>query len=220
MIKKGLTTFLFIFFNILLSYSQAEYNKINEFEQLSLFADEFNNNTNRWKLSELYPLFSSIQNSRMSIRTEDFPNWVLKSIPLKSNKDFQIEFAFKQSSGDSSQPIFFVFGFQEEAGYGFGFSAAGRNAVICNFLKKLPKTVKSVFVENSYPDLFNKFTIRKVKNKCYFYINEQLVFTENEFKFQGNEAGFYLPANTGIAVDYLNIIYLKPIEEKKKTEKG
>jgi len=198
--------------------SQTNYTDIKEFEVIPVFSEEFNNNTNKWNLSDLYPVYSKIENSRLIIRTEDFPNILLHNIRFNPDKDFQIEFSMKQLQGDSTQLASFVYGFSNENGNGYGFITAERNVVLSVIKRKTPEIQQKTFVEKSYNEIFNKFTVRKIKNKLYFYINEVLVFTESSSDFDTSMMGWYIPANVVFAFDYFNVVYLKPVKKTKSKD--
>jgi len=212
---KSTISILILMVGCLYGFTQNEYNNIKNFEQIQVFNEEFNNNTNKWNLSDLYPIISNIENSRLVIEAIDFPNFLCKRVDFNPKKDFQIEFSMKQIKGDSTQNVFFLYGFKDETGNGYGMSPALNTIALVNFHDKKPAIDKTIVAEKFYNDLFNKFTIRKIKGKFFYYVNEQLLFTKSKINFPGEQIGFYISANTTIAIDFIKIVYLKPIKVKK-----
>ena len=62
---------------------------------------------------------------------------------------------------------------------------------------------------------FNKLTIRKVADKYYFFLNENLVHTMPFEPFFGNLVGFQVAENSTIRVDHIDIAYLDKKEDAK-----
>jgi Caspase domain len=62
---------------------------------------------------------------------------------------------------------------------------------------------------------FNKLTVRKVAEKYYFFLNEDLIHTMPFEPFFGNLVGFQVAENSTIRVDNIDIAYLDKKEETK-----
>lgn len=65
-------------------------------------------------------------------------------------------------------------------------------------------------LENSHS--YNKFTIRKINNKYYFFINNTFIIQHNFNNFNGNKIGFVVDANSSIKIDNFKIDYIINLE--------
>jgi len=202
-------------FAITIAFSQQTYQSIKDFELIPFYTEEFNNNTNRWFMSDLYPFYSFIENGKINLSTLDFPNQLTKLIRLNVKKDFQIEYSIKHVKGDSSLPAYFIFNCQTYKSDGFGFTTLEKKIYLSNIKDKKAEVDKATTIEKFYPEFFNKYTIRKIKNKLYFFVNEELVYTESNLSFENSTIGWLIPANVSYAIDFFNVVYLKPVKKPK-----
>ncbi|HPV57852.1 MAG TPA: caspase family protein, partial [Tenuifilaceae bacterium] len=127
-----------------------------------------------------------------------------------SNKDFEIESSMKFLNGNENKQISLVFGKDPSvwSRYNFGFSGNGYYTIDKSYNNENSDIVNWTFSKLIRIGDFNKYTVRKISNTLYFYVNETLVYSMPFAPFYGNAFGYQTPQGTEIAVDYLKISYL------------
>lgn len=56
---------------------------------------------------------------------------------------------------------------------------------------------------------FNTLTVRKVKNKYYFFFNERFIKSHSYSPIKGDYVGFMVPPNSTLEVDHIKVFYLE-----------
>lgn len=197
-------------------YAQEKYEVTGKFEKKAIFEEEFNHNSNQWKLSDVYPLYSDIGRSRLTLHAEDFESKLVKKMRFRTKKDFEIEFSICWISGDSMLPAGLVYGAKKEKYYKIGLSWILNQLIIEKKVWDNNIPVAKTGQAEISREFFNKVTIRVVKKKMYIFLNEKLVLQQHVLKARSNEFGFFIPANSTYAIDYLNIYYLIKVKGKDK----
>jgi hypothetical protein len=216
--KKVLLIAILFPVSTIVSFSQSNYNDCPENVKKSLISEDFNNNSNKWTLNN--PSDNSadykIKNGYFQIKVPDKNNIGLQCIPvldLNQNKNWEIETRIKYSGGSVFKAFALIWGYKDLNSQGYFFFIDARG------LFKIQKkdTPGSNFI--SYKDWapahyvnksdWNKLTVRKVDDKCYFFINEHFISSIPFELFYGDEVGFYCGGGLTIQADYLKVSYIE-----------
>lgn len=217
----NLLIFSSLFLNGVIGYAQLasnEYKATNYYgfsanEKQLIFADEFNDDGNKWSLgcsqsgvAEVYNGFISVK----SISQEDAVGCVRSLFHIDQRKDFEIETKLKFNSGNDNKAIYFVFGKQpsEWSRFNLGISGNGYYIIDKSYLNKYTSILNWVESSNVYKNSFNTLTIRKVSNTMYFFMNSILIHSMPFESFYGDEIGFQVPPATEILADYVRAYYM------------
>jgi hypothetical protein len=216
--EKGLLITILFFVSTIVSFSQSNYNDCPENVKRNVFTENFSDNNNKWALGN-----SSDNSADYKIRNGDLQIKVfgknkvgLQSIPVpdfNQNKNWEIETRLKYISGSILRAFALTWGYKQENSQGYFFFINARG-----FYKILNKDstnssyinykdwVSSTFVNQSG---WNKLTVRKVDDKCYFFINEHYISSVPFESFYGDEVGFYCGGDLTIEADYLKVSYIE-----------
>ncbi|MGD0755930.1 MAG: caspase family protein [Bacteroidales bacterium] len=215
--KKVLLIAILFPVSTIVSFSQLNYNDYPGNKKESVINEDFKNNSNKWTLNN--PSDNSadykIKNGYFQIKVPDKNNIGLQCIPvldLNQNKNWEIETRIKYSGGSVFKAFALIWGYKDENSQGYFFFIDARG------LFKIQKkdTPGSNFI--SYKDWaparyvnksdWNKLTVRKVDDKCYFFINEHFISSVPFESFYGDEVGFYCGGGLTIQAEYLRISYI------------
>lgn len=198
--------------------AQDKYDLPENLTRKAVFEEEFNNNSNKWNLTDLYPCYTVIEKGRLSVHSEDFGGKIVKNMRFNVKKDFEIEFSMRWISGDSLLPAGLIYAASKEKYYKLGFSLVTQRFLLEKrvFDKDLPIDQKeNLELSNEF---FNIITVRVVKKKMYLFVNKQLVYTGIAPKPIDNYFGFFVPGTSIYAFDYINIYYLEKLKSDKRKE--
>ncbi len=215
--KKLLLIAILFPVSTIVSFPQSNYKDYPENVKKSVLNDDFNNNINNWTLDNSSDNTADykIKNGYLQIKVPDKNNIGLQCIPvsgLNQNKNWEIETRIKYSSGSVLKAFALFWGYKDVNSQGYFFFIDARG------LFKIEKkdTPGSNFI--SYKDWasapyinksdWNKLTVRKVDDKCYFFINEHYISYIPFESFYGNEVGFYCGGGLTIQADYLKVSYI------------
>ena len=194
--------------------SQSNYSDYTESNKRIISFDDFSNNQNRWWVNVLPDGTGVIQDGNYTLEWKGNPIWnTWNSFPIDFTKDYEIETRVKQIAGSLDNLYGLTFNRTDKGNCGFVINGNGGSIVYQDrdnedrrFIKDGGEQVPDVKIAvNDY----NKLTIRKIKDKFYFYINEKLLKEGNVVDFSSNTIGFQLWYQTKISVDYLKISYLE-----------
>ncbi|MCK5170682.1 MAG: caspase family protein, partial [Bacteroidales bacterium] len=138
---------------------------------------------------------------------------------LDYSRDFEIETKIKLVKGDMEKAYGLQWGISKSPVKQYDFYLSGNGHYTIDkytgeFHDFVPFT-KSDKV-NSYT--YNKLTIRKVEDKYYFFLNENLVHSMPFEPFYGNLLGFQVAENSTILVDYITVSYISKAEVAEKSK--
>lgn len=187
-------------------------NEIKPRKRKVVFVDNFNDNKNKW--SE-----GINDNNANGFISNGAYYWVSKTnttktttkyIYLNQNKDFEISGKFKiESSLNHSLLNSLVFGGEGSKRFYFGFTKKGSYRISyydgTSYIAIKNWSASSYIEKNGY----NILTLRKTKDKMYFYINNMKVYSTNSRSFFGNNLGFQAASNSKIKIEYLTVTYLE-----------
>jgi Caspase domain len=212
--KQKLIVFLFyqlLFLSVI--NAQTVYSDISSNQHTNILDESFESNTNKWITDNSW-IKGEFANSKYHLICKNFnQNTGLSyiTISLDRQKDFEIETSFSLKKGTGAV----VFGMTKNFDhYRFEINKKAVFSIIKdspskNKVEKLFSGSAESFAE---PYLSNKFTIRKLKETYYFYINELMICQLKNINLSGNQFGYSVGLNSSISVDYLNVSYLQEIE--------
>ena len=184
-----------------------------------LFSESFENNVNDWYEGSSDSRYFKIENGYYVIQSFKSGTYAASKFNTKGkftidqSRDFQIEARMKFVSGEDNNSNSLNWG-QEADGWSnfrFGFSGDGSykifsyNKSATNQWTNYQPWTNSIALNRSD---YNKLTIRKVSDRYYFFINEQLVTSTPFLPFFGQVLSVQSNQNTTIRVDDISVSYL------------
>lgn len=137
-------------------------------------------------------------------------------IPFDETRDFEIEFRAKVPEKQKGMPVGIFFwgrGCGDSAYYShYWYFDRRRAGEIFDYQGYENKIVSYQLKIRINKDRFNKYTLRKIRDICYVFVNEKLVSTFPFQPFYGYRFGLGAGNHFSAAVvmfDYLRICYLK-----------
>jgi hypothetical protein len=197
-------------------FSQKKYEDYNISKQLLFFNKSFsaNDKNDSWYKGTEEILDITMQDSFWVLKNTKFkPSGVGDYINIDSTKDFQLELGVKFISGGDNykqESSMLIWRRGESRGFYFYFSKDG----YCS-ISDSKNTDRYQYIENSLTqvnfkqDNFNLFTVRKVKNNYYFFVNKKLIFSMLYKPFYGKMFGIGVGKKSIIEVNNLSIHYLQ-----------
>ncbi len=197
-------------------FSQKKYSDYDLSKQYLFFSKPFTNNQpeDEWSKGVEGTLEIIKEKSYWKISNTKSRAWGIgDSIKLNTSKNFQIDIGVKFIAGGDNhkqESSMLFWGRNEERGFYFYFAKDG----YCS-ISDSKNSGKYQFIENSLTQAnikegeFNQFSIRKVKNNYYFFVNELLMFSMPYQAFYGNLLGIGVGKKSIIEIDSLNVHYLQ-----------
>ncbi|HSA04626.1 MAG TPA: hypothetical protein P5145_03435, partial [Tenuifilaceae bacterium] len=190
--------------------NEADYNLFNLAQKNTFFLDDFNSDNNNWANAVSTNGYAYVSNGYLNFKSTspDGAAGCTNTISgFDSNRDFEIESSMKFLNGNDNKQISLVFGKDPSvwSRYNFGFSGNGYYTIDKSYNNENSDIVNWTFSKLIKIGDFNKYTVRKISNTLYFYINETLVYSMPFAPFYGNAFGYQTPQGTEIAADYLKI---------------
>jgi hypothetical protein len=195
-------------------FAEANYNDYPPSQKSILFLENFDDNKNNWPMgtSNKNRGYYRIENGYYYAEATGGNTQIFWSnnIPaIDESRDFEIEAEMKYVSGTDNRGSSLVWGRSpENQYYAFQFSGNGYYRIdkhVNNKYEPFFSWKKSYLVKKFE---FNKFTVRKIGNTCYFFLNETQVYSIPFEAFFGKQIGFTVVENGIIAINYLKISYL------------
>lgn len=223
-----ITSILFCFFFSYYTAMQAQvtwqpekYDGISDNVKRHLFYDIFEDNKNLWDIGQSKDNWKEeIKEGYLYFESLDYiPNQDYLPIPIDENSNFEIEASIAFMDGDPLQGCGLQWGkaAEETKQYDFFFSGNGMYSIdkfTGDFTDYVPFTKSDILKSGEY----NTFTVRKVDDKYYFFINGKLVHSMPFEPFMGKNIGFQVGKKSTIHVDYLRVSELINTNEIEKTE--
>lgn len=208
---KLLKLSLALFFVSLSGYSQSSYSYFSNSEKETIFYDTFLNNYKNWSTSSTNKSKGYINNgSYFWEATTSSVATTKKSISIDSNKDFEIEGKFLvQQSKKRTILHSLIWGGLLNKKYYFGYTQNGDFRISYYNGKEYVALKDWTNSTSIYSSSYNKLTVRKVRSKMYFFINEKLVYSMPFKSFFGSDVGFQAASNSELKIDYLKVSYVK-----------
>jgi hypothetical protein len=190
--------------------AQINYDDYSLKEKKVLFADNFNDNKNKWITDNKW-ISGQISKGFYTISDKDSPGAGISYITsaLDYEKDFEIEGFIKITKGRGS----IMWGMNEKFQH-YRFDLDSKLYILYQDPVPSPKknlTQGYINAKEFNSKGFNKLTIRKVNDKIYLFINEKFMNQVDYLQHYGKQIGFVVD-NAEMQVDYLKISYLKKLE--------
>ena len=213
--KRLLSTLVLFFFISYSGSAQEKYSDFTDRQKEKIFLDDFSNNNNGWWTGDNPYALGEVTNGYYILEWRgDLPIWnSYREIKFDLSRDFEIEADIRQVT--ESTDLLFGLIFNRSSAGEYGFVVNRQNASVIfqdktnedrRFIKSGPDNSILIKVER---DKFNKFTIRKVKNEFFFFINELFIKSAYASDLNSNIIGFQLWYKQKIMVDNLKVSYLK-----------
>ena len=195
-----------------------DYNLSSGIEKQIVLSDNFDKFNNYWLLGiEENSWVENIEDGNLYFQSlTNKPKEDLIPVILDQNRDFEIEVKVKLVKGNMEKAYGLQWGKSKNPVKQFDFYLTGNGHYTIDkytgeFHDFVPFTQSGKV--NSYT--YNKLSIRKIKDKYYFFLNEHLVHTMPFEPFYGNLMGFQVAENSTILIDYFNVSYLDKEEATK-----
>ncbi|MBK9390447.1 MAG: caspase family protein [Bacteroidetes bacterium] len=196
----------------------AEYSYSKTLKSQFVLQDDFSKFSNYWLLGiEENSWSESIEGGHLVFESlTNKPKEDLIPVIIDQNRSFEIETSIRFVEGQMDKGYGLQWGKAANPmkQYDFLLTGAGHFTIdkyTGEFKDYVPFTVSPKV--NRYT--FNKLTIRKVADKYYFFLNENLVHSMPFEPFFGNLVGFQVAENSTIRVDHIDIAYLDKKEDTK-----
>lgn len=192
------------------AYASSDYYDYSYRHKIKIFHDEFVDDRNNWGSYDNKDEKSEIKDGYFWYKTrKDGTLTPYKTISFNENRDFEIETSIRIVEGNNGKGNYLQWGRSSDTWSLYG------------FLLSDTKKLSIAKYDNGWHDYvpwkysgqinngFMKLTVRKIKNRYYFFINETFVSSAPFEPFFGERVGFGVGPKCRIAVDYLRISYLK-----------
>jgi len=196
----------------------ADYSFSKKIQGETIFFDDFEKFNNYWLLGiEENSWVENIENGKLYFQSlTDKPKEDLLPVFIDQNRDFQIEtsISFVEGKMDKGYGLQWGKAVNPMRQYDFLLTGAGHftlDKYTGEFNDFIPFRL-SDHVNRYAP---NKLTVRKVDDKYYFFLNEELIHSMPFEPFFGNMMGFQVAENSTILVDYIDVSYLDRIQTGK-----
>ncbi len=214
--RKSILTLLVLACASAAGMAQAAYADYSGDNRQVVFFDNFNNNQNHWWVDSNAEASALIENGTYQLEWRGsspiWNDWL--GISMDLSRDFEMEARIKQTSGSLDNLFGLVFNQSDKGSCGFVINGKGASVVYQDrtnqdrrFIKSGGDQVPGITV---FPNDYNKLTIRHIKGRDYFYVNEKLLAEGDVVDFSSALVGFQLWYHSSIDVDYLRVSYLMP----------
>jgi len=212
--KSYLYIIILIFLFPIAIFSQDNYRDYSEKQKTIIFSEDFSNNLNDWWTGNNASAYASIENGNYILEWRgSVPIWnSYKEIKFDLSRDFEIEANIRQLSGSPDFLFGLVFNKSENGEYAFVVNLHNASLIYQDKANEERRFIKSG-IDSSIEikvevTKYNKFTIRKIKNEFFFFINEQFVGSGFAEDLSSTLTGFQLWYKVKISVDNLVVSYL------------
>lgn len=178
-----------------------------------LLREDFINNTRNWRVIPSFQYSILIQNGLLVMRS-DYPGSERSTITVNTftgRDNFELETYIKEDFTNHTKiRNRFIWGFNastnqyrfieiddDNGEFYIGTSGGGNSTINYYPTPNGPVTYNR--------GGFNKYTIRKIDNMYYYFLNETCLFTEPFSSFSGYEIGFQVGNYNAMRIDYLTI---------------
>lgn len=196
----------------------ADYSFSKELKSQFVLQDDFTKFSNYWLLGiEENSWAESIEGGHLVFESlTNKPKEDLIPVIIDQNRSFEIETSIRFVEGQMDKGYGLQWGKSANPAKQFDFLLTGAGHFTIDkytgeFKDYVPFTLSPKV--NRYA--FNKLTIRKVSEKYYFFLNENLVHTMPFEPFFGNLVGFQVAENSTIRVDHIDIAYLDKKDDSR-----
>jgi uncharacterized repeat protein (TIGR01451 family) len=187
-------------------------------KRIPLFTEEFTDNKNNWYLGIKENVwFQNLQENTLFFQSyEDVPKEDFKEVIIDQNRDFEIELKIRLDKGIQNKFNGLQWGKSIAEGKQFDFFFNGQGQFTIDkfdgkFTDFVPVTKTKLI--NNYT--YNTLTVRKIGQKYFFFLNQQLVHSMPFEPFFGNGVGFQVAERSSVQIEYLKVWQLSTTSEVK-----
>jgi hypothetical protein len=192
-----------------LAIKANDYRFFTQEHRIPLFIDEFTDNKHNWHLGIKENVwYQNLENETLYFQSyEDLPKEDFKEVYIDQTKDFEIELKIRLDKGIQNKFNGLQWGklAGENKQFDFFFNGQGQFTIDkfsgSTFHDFVPVTRSNLI--NNYT--YNTLTVRKVGDKYFFFLNQQLVHTMPFEPFFGNGIGFQVAERSAVQIDYLKV---------------
>lgn len=187
-----------------------------------IFTDDFNDNRNKWTISNKTDIFSTIESGFLYVESKNnYKIPMLIKYKIDQDEDFILESKFKLVSGDNNSGQGIIWGFKDWDNYfSFIISDDGYYEIFAYNdglrFDLSDKWVKSDYIKQN--NEWNKLQLNKYDDKIIFSINSHIVKKTDFYSFKGNNIGFFVGPNRKIKIDHLTVKQKLDISDKSGNE--
>jgi hypothetical protein len=189
-------------------YRPSDFDAIKSNNLERVWSDNFDNNNRNWTIkNDPNSYKSEIKNGQYQLtsNSKDFAYSFKQASNLDLNRDFQLQAKIKLNRSKSS-------GLMLETGDDFLLLMlnTSRQVYVTHYKNAKYNDVKVVdnFAEPQNTSGFTTFTIRKIVDKYYFYINGLYTGIEYADQNLGTKLGFFLNADAAMSIDDISVDYI------------
>lgn len=195
------------------NWEPAEYFGIPGRDKHNAFFDEFLNNSNSWDMGQSM-LQEEIRDGDFFISTlSDKAYTKRRSIPMNQTGNYEVEVRMRYVRGDQSSPSGLTFG-RDVRGNEFNvlFTPDGTFRIV-EVRNMRAYDLKGWQASGSLAKYsYNSLMVRKVAERWYFFINEELVAQMPSRDLFGTDFGFTVGGSMAIEVDYLRVSEIRTVD--------
>ena len=194
------------------TWTPEDYYGIPGRDKQTVFFDEFDDNRNNWDLGSLY-LQEKIQDGEFHCETlTTHPYTKRRPVSINNSENYEIEvrMRFVSVKGSKMSMTGLTFGRDLRGNeYNFFFSSEKSIKVSKYDRGRTQELIPMKYVKNLSRYSFNTLMIRKISDRWYFFVNEEMVAEMNSKPLFGNEFGFTVGGNMRVEVDYIRVAEIK-----------
>lgn len=196
------------------NWEPTDYFGIPGRDKHNAFFDEFDNNTNSWDMGQSM-LQEEIRGGEFFIATlGDRAYTKRRAIPMNQTGNYEVEVRMRYVRGENTQsPMGLTFGRDVRGNeYNFLFTPEG-NFRIVEVRNMRAFDLQGWQASRSLARYsYNSLMVRKVAERWYFFINEELVAQMPSRELFGTDFGFTVGGNMAIEVDQLRISEIRTVD--------
>jgi hypothetical protein len=181
------------------------YASIDPGSKEAVFTENFSNNFNSWSVGSSAEVVSRISGGLLYFESKAAGKafFLSKTINLDASRNFEIEASIRFVSGQNSAMLQWG-GSGSGDLYFYGFTPDS-SAFVGNWTEGVSASRAGLRIA---PAQFTKFTIRRIGQWYYLYLNEEIYDVLSFESFYGNLFAFYIGPQSAIEVDYLRFSHL------------
>lgn len=195
------------------SWEPTDYFGIPGRDKHNAFFDEFQNNANSWDMGQSM-LQEEIRDGDFFIATlSDRAYTKRRAIPMNQTGNYEVEVRMRYVRGNQNSPVGLTFGRDVRGNeYNFLFTPKG------NFRIVEVRNMRAYDLQGWQPSgsltrySYNSLMVRKVAERWYFFINEELVAQMPSRELFGTDFGFTVGGTMAIEVDYLRVSEIRTVD--------
>ncbi|MCK5145220.1 caspase family protein [bacterium] len=190
----------------------ARYSFYSSDEKETVFLDDFDDNRNKWWTDDVAGVNTGQIEQGHYYYASYNDNWyyMWQGVPLDESRDFELESEIKTAHSEVGIGSGFLWGKSSSQFNMYLFCITDDNKFFLSkyIEKKWQNIVNATYSQYIHSDAYNKVSVRKIKDKYYFFINGFNVHTMPYKQFFGPNVGYCVAKKSSLFIDNLRISYL------------